>query len=264
MIGCSTGTNEQPQQKQHAKSGFALLGLFSPNTISILDPFLSLNVNKTTILWRSFGDDPTSFDTWLQTGQHHTVEIHPFNGAGRRNERLGSSDFLPSLSIEEFNHALEFRTRNVEIRLWLAEITRFAFERPNVRWILSLGLESNYTPLAAMNLLHLVLDEWPYEIAYNPLDPLDCDYMPDIVHCETHSIPITNEHPRCIVSNDGVEFSSKEEALDFIERNKNCIVFLWSGETQGISNPFVPTLDRQFRFDNVDFFRQILDGHTLQ
>ena len=181
------------------------------------------------------------------------------NGAGRRNQRLGESDLFPYMGINEFNHAIEYRTHDIEIRLWIAEIARFAMERPGVNWILSLGLESNYTPLAAMRLLQLVVDEWPYEIAYNPIDPNDCDYMPNSVYCETHSIPTTAKHLRCIVNNDGIDFSSKEEALDFIERNKHCIVFLWSGETQGVSNPFIPTLEREFKFDNVNFFKEILN-----
>lgn len=278
LMGCG-GNFSSPPSRTGVPRGLSAFPLTSSNFVKVLPNFLIAQKSSTNyataFLWRSFGTDSSSLETLLKETPGAVVEIHMSNEAGRRNVRLGEGDLLSHMGVNEFNHALENHTHDVDLRIWVAEITRLTFTLPSASWILSLGLESNYTEVAAMNLLHLVAEEWPYEVVYNPSNPNDCDYMPPRVYCETHTSYSPTKRPgKCVRSMDGqdagpramdlfVKKATDEEVHLFVEdaRVNNCITLLWSAELQGVSNPFIPTLEREFELhdDTVEFFKKFLE-----
>jgi hypothetical protein len=263
-----------------------MFGLLSPNAGVIVDKFIEIQkaseLPATAILWGSFGKDTRWIDRYLTAmdGRENVVEIHFSNESGRRNGRLGAGDIMPYSGVAAYNERLETMTEEMEeiIGQRAVEILEFRDSYPkNTRWILSLGLESNYTEDAALNILAIISDVWHYEIAYNPLDG-NCNHVPDWVYCETHGYNATPKPPRCIISGDGQDAGPRavvsagnrpatmSEVRDFIQRGSvsNCITLLWSAQTQGVDRAFVPTLDRSFRLDDPTFiyFRELVSGQV--
>lgn len=281
LTSCSDESNSH-QEKDPAYIGMLFLGMTSSNSESVRKGFFGIQSASTfpatAFLYSSFGSDFTTLNIYLDKFKDLSLWVGTYldNGAGRRNIRLGPADLLPDLSVKELNHLLEVHDAYVQhsIEQHVLDILSSLQSLPRShRYTLSLGLESNYSEKAALEILKIVQQIWPYQISYNPIDG-DCSYMPESIYCETHGLNATAKRAKCILNADGHDsgpfgipsagnaVGTLEEVQAFVKRGRDsgCITLLWSAELQGISDTFVPTLERQFTLhqETIDFFRNII------
>lgn len=140
-----------------------------------LQVFKNVDRIATAILWGTAGANTQCIDKLLQfPAKSFTIEIHATNEARRRGMLLQKQgEFLPLMPIGKLNAAFLKEDPAVvkafEDRIF--EILTFAMVRydPKIRWILSLGLESNDTWKAARKRANIAAGVWPFEIAWNPV-----------------------------------------------------------------------------------------------
>ena len=236
------------------------------------------------ILFNTFGKNNTCLKRfWRETallGKRHLTEIHFSNEAGRRMNNLDSFDFLPGVSIEQYNVLLERMPRSlariIRTRVKSIKKTIRKFEHTG-DFILSTGLEDNFTSAAWENIYSVIKSEWSGPIARNRVKnkwmKKQVWNRPPEVFEEYHGyrktqIPVAP----CIVNGDGqdVDFlvdsgvsfidskpASLEKVTEWIDfaSEHNCVVLLWAAKWQGFfstgGQPSRP-LSRKFRFDKQD------------
>lgn len=267
-LGCGGGE----ELKSGPPLGLAFYGMLSPNAGSIIDKFIEIQKESdhpaTAILWASFGKEEKYLAQYFHAmgEREHTVEIHFSNEVGRRNGRLNSDDWHPFAGIDSLNTQLENYNEEIrsEIEARVNEILEFTQKfQGNVTWVLSLGLEDNYTDAATKNLKEIIERVWPYEIAHNPLDG---QYIGGVLSESHHYSGVFAKPPRCIIGGDGQDLptgidylgaprATMQAVRGFIEygRESGCITLLWSAETQGLDRPFTSTRDRSFRMADKTF-----------
>lgn len=256
--------------------GLGLFALQSPTfpCESALRAFSSSESPTLAILWGTFGGDNRCLERWLRDARNrpHLLEVHLSNEACRRNKRCSESDFLPSLSVAQLNARLEQKDARIlqsyamkvrEIRNTLAP---FMTERGE--YLISTGLEDNFSDAAYGMVLETVRANWPHKVVRSPVgdprrrDRAGADYL------EGHgATPQFNGETPCIVNLDGDDMHfphrsatlrnnrSWEEVLKFVETfSKKCrATFLWAAPWQGVSDAtFSRPLDRRFVLSNED------------
>lgn len=194
----------------------------------------------------------------------HLVEYHLSNETCRRGGRTCyEQEILASLSPRGYSHQLEKMPSSLRVLLEkrVERITHIAEQgNRNTRFVLSLGLEDQYTTKAAAALFDVVKKSWPYEIARNPAASFFVDRNADII--ELHSKDsVFSVDKSCIWNQDGLS-GGLGEAGQLFRKYKSCLARIaWTKEAQGIGEVFVPPLKRKF----VITKRQVLGyGRLLQ
>ncbi len=235
------------------------------------------------ILYNTFGNDNRCLiKFWkksIKLGKTFLTEVHFSNEAGRRASNLDDFDILPDVGVDEYNLLLEEMPKwlEKEIRLRAREILALTsgYEEAG-KFVLSTGLEDNYTPLAWENLYNVLVSEWPYSIVRNPVQTAIMKKMgwtpPEDIIMEYHgytkkfktdNLCITNGDGQDVnfLLNTGLNFRDSKSAnmrqvskwMDNA-RNNNCVTLIWVGKWQGWYNHLKASapLDRKFEFHTED------------
>lgn len=198
-------------------------------------------------------------------GRTSVVRIHISNEACRRNERCQEFDFLPELSVDDYNQALETGDPSVYGPIGaLIESLAALLERHKaigMEQYISTGLENNFTPEAECALIAFIRSITGIPVVSNPLYFRDMPCRPDV--WEFHGITAPVRTP-CISSLDGVAPFQEDQALaDWLHATYNqCIAgAVWYPRWQGIDDgPFVaPALRRPAIGSEVQKFITLFD-----
>lgn len=256
--------------------GVAYFGLLSPHFPCAIGMKVFDGVPHPALatLYGTFGNDPTCLRTWFSTvgARPHTLEIHLSNEACRRNKRCDKDELLGKLSVKELNTRLI--ARNPEV---LAKITRRVkevqsllapFERGNGEYILSTGLEDNFSDDAFRVVLETIRGVWPHKIVRSPVGSPPASQRGAADYLEAHGASPTFESGTpCIANLDGQDMDfphrkaltknkvSWEGVQRFLAENRvRCrVTFLWSAPWQGIrSDTFAPPRDRELLVSDAD------------
>jgi len=268
-------------------SGLSAFGIQSENFQGVICQRFIRSVNHSpkpaiAILYNTFGNNNNCLKQFWRVSSKknlpHLTEIHFSNEVGRRNTNHDGLDFLPEYYVSGYNKVLEEMPPHIEekIRERAREIVALIEPFKNTgTFILSTGLEDNYSIKAWQNIYRILSEEWPYEIARSTLPRYlvrQIDESPAEVILEYHGYRSKFAFPhRCIANGDGqdvnfledtgVEFKhAKPASLSQVRRwysaaaDKGCITFLWTGKWQGITNgaKLGKPLQRRFRFDASD------------
>lgn len=226
------------------------------------------------ILWGTFGKDTSCLKKWSEqiVGRPHFLEIHLSNEACRRNKRCGESDFLPSYSVSQLNRKLEARDPEVlsQYRTLVKEVTAALSPlfKENGEYVLSTGLEDNFSTKAYEAILATVKEEWRHKVVRSPVGSpskvklLSGDYI------EGHGpSPVFRDGEKCIANLDGddIVFPHRKAGTSRIiswdalpgyvkTYSSRCrATFLWAGPWQGLhSDSFTPPLDRKYTVTSED------------
>jgi hypothetical protein len=283
MSTCSVST----VHADHAALGLSAFAIQAPQYQGILCSRMLRAVNHSqrpalAALYHTFGQENTCLKKfWRLSGKRnipHLTEIHFSNEVGRRNDKHDDLDFLPQFSVSQYNRLLEEMPPSLEntIRMRVREIVALIEPYKNTgTFILSTGLEDNYSVTAWLNIYRIISAEWPYEIARSTLPRYivrQIESMPQEIYIEYHGYRSKFSFPqRCITNGDGqdvdflegtgVEFEhARPASLGLIRRwlknaaEKDCITFIWTGKWQGIHHggKLSQPLSRNFRFDASD------------
>ncbi|HMO02561.1 MAG TPA: hypothetical protein PKD37_03920 [Oligoflexia bacterium] len=248
------------------------------------------------ILYKTFGANNQClykfWNTVTRRKKQHLTEIHFSNEAGRRADRLDALDFMNRLNVSAYNRLLEKMSRKTEraIKSRVREIIQMIGKKyyKTGDFILSTGLEDNFTVKAWTNLYNVIKEVWPAGIVRNmssaKMMRRQMRYRswqpPSDIYIETHGYNRKLNQNNCIGNGDGQDVNflensgavlhgpSAEDAVpatyqqvrSWIRRGRknNCIMFIWAGKWQGlvkkIKKPSKP-LKRQFYFDLSDIPR---------
>lgn len=154
-----------------ADTGLSAYALLSPKypCADFLRVFNGIPIKRTAILDSTFGHDTTCLKKFLNLPGKKLVEIHISNEAGRHSKTLGNSDFLPNLSEVAYNSLWEMKS-HIVVDPFIARIvywSNFAKSYPHTRWLMSDGLESRGSLLAANNRISMMKKYWKGKIVYN-------------------------------------------------------------------------------------------------
>lgn len=232
------------------------------------------------ILWGTFSTKNICTKKYLQRfkDEPHTLEIHFSNEAGRRNGRLGKGELFPSLTVGQYNKALERKKPFVlkEIRL-RAKAIAFFFENygsPKTRLILSTGLEDNYTRKAFENFVRVIREEIPTSVILTRSPLHSTRFFPGAHFIELHGdTPDFPSGAPCISNLDGTDISfgddrrvlngaiSISEVHRFLKRTRSCARLIWWSASQGIERGrFIKPRSRNFRIhsQNINAVNRLL------
>lgn len=256
--------------------GVAYFAMQSPKfpckeAMTVFDDGLPLS---TAVLWGTFGTETACLDTFLRLhpSQPRVLEIHFSNEACRRNNRCAGTDYLPQLSVVKYNEVLESKdTATIDsIRERVKQIRGFvkAYENARTEFILSTGLEDNFTEAAFVEILAAVRSEWPHRIVRSPVGTLKRPSFTGADYIEQHgSRPRFPKKARCLANLDGTDLSFPHRPSDQKNRiewntfneyvnefGPRCrLTFAWAAPWQGIFGAnFVQPADRNFLIDPKD------------
>ncbi|MGI6680962.1 MAG: hypothetical protein ACOX3T_05745 [Bdellovibrionota bacterium] len=216
------------------------------------------------ILYSTFGNDTKCLKKFWKSARkqskRHLTEIHFSNEAGRRSGNVSERDFLRKYKVKKYNRLLE------EMPPWLEERIRKRVGRINIMirdytengdFILSTGLEDNYTQKAWDNLYAQIKKHWRHDIARSTVRRKQkVENLPLDVWDERHAYSPRyyakiRKPGRCIMNGDGqdIDFLSYtgqrvssydpatyREVKTWLRKGieNNCIMFLWVAKWQGI------------------------------
>lgn len=288
-------------QAQAGAIGLSAFGIQSENFQGVnCQRFLRMvNASPTpaiAILYKTFGTNNRCLKQFWEVSRSrnipHFTEIHFSNEVGRRNKVHDDHDFLTDLPVKQYNKLLEEMPRWLDsmIRLRIREIVAMIEPYQNTgTFILSTGLEDNYTTAAWLKIYEVMKSEWPYEIARSTLPGMmvrQARQMPAEIYMEYHGYRSKFSQPqRCIANGDGqdlafledsgVEFRHARPASYSTVRkwakqamSRGCLTFIWAGKWQGIYNSgkLTQPLKRTFRFDASDMkpIKRLLQAVTAE
>jgi hypothetical protein len=185
----------------------------------------------------------------------HAIEIHFNNETCRRGGRTCyEQELFKRLSPSQYSNALQRMSDDVRNRIQkrLSRIIALTESgNSNTRFLLSLGLEDEYHPEAAVALFNVVKKSWPYEIVRNPAGEKSDDRNADII--ELHSAnSIFGKNQVCLFNQDGLE-GGVEQAEFLFAKYRRCVATIaWTKEAQGIGEKFTPPLERTFKISRKD------------
>lgn len=189
------------------------------------------------VLWRSFGENTSCIVRFLEAFKHrpHLLEVHLSNEVCRRNGRCYEGELFRDWSVARYN--LELRNLSPEARLGvsnrIAQLRGFLGPRinKNTTLAITLGLEDNFTPITARNLLSIVRPLWPYLIIRNP--NLKSAPRGDADFKEYHTFKVDLRGEPCIGNEDAVA-TTLENSKHFLSNYRECLaVLLWRAKHQG-------------------------------
>lgn len=270
------------------KKGISTFGLLSPNLTReqrkvFVKILLGLENPALAILNGSFGTKWKNLNLVLRrldkAKKRAFVEIHFSNEASRRSPgRLGKGDMFPDQDVSKYNETLERMNRTTKKRI-KQRVNRIKqkicdFERRH-DFVLSLGLEDNYTDIAALKLYEVLKEYWPHPFVRNPVDQSkepqmyeERDYLE--LHHYHPFIKYKPKHKNLILNGDGQDLNfnpgtgkvlsgvlpaQNSEVKNWLNQGKNlnAINLVWCAPWQGlhIENP-PQTRERKFLIQKSD------------
>lgn len=226
-------------------------------------------INQVAILWGTFGNE-TACVTRLANSMK-VIQIHFSNESCRRNKRCYRGELFRHLNATQYNYHLvnNFRRLKPKILQRVKKINKLVLTHPTVQWIISTGLEDNYSQRAYNRLYRVIKRGVPLaKVSRNPVDIRQCRGL-----CEYHSssypgTPIYS-NDGCFISDldgrqDGCIISASRMRNNIREAERNqSTVFIWWGKIQGLSSgQFVQPRKRDFKFTKSDriVLKYILKG----
>jgi len=270
-----------------AQDGVSAYQMFSPHwsygqCTKLLESLGRLANPAIAVLPFSFGQEYGCWDrlhNQAASNLHKTyfVEMHFSNEVGRRHRRLGPAEWLPRMTTSKYNSELKaMRPEFQELITGRLETFKGLLSTsPNVVYLLSTGLENNFTYTASRNLLKFITGKWPGPMVVNPVR--NNNWRHDGQHYyERHGFNSVSkvQRGRCIINGDGISPNFyrtrfKKERIISIRnvirwrRGTNasqCLRLLWAARWQDSKEQFKaqPT-KRKFKFDrnDVNFIKSI-------
>lgn len=209
------------------------------------------------VLWASFGYDFSCVARFLAENAHrpHLLEIHFSNEASRRRKpsQRFQAELYPSDSVNDYNKRLERMDAEMQaaIDIRLNDIQNFFYRyaNANTHFVLSLGLEDNYSQRAYESLFSYIYSQWPVAMVRSTVKNkkrASTEYL------EYHS---NNGKPSngCLANEDGND-NGTSSTKKFFKRYKKCVAtFVWRGRHQGWKKGrFVPLADRRYEITDKD------------
>lgn len=250
--------------------GASFLALLHPEfpCRTALQTFRGVPERNLEILWGTFGNSLKCLERWANNEIPKTLIVHFSNESCRRLNRCREGEFLPHLTPIQYDRVL--RNPSFSIKRLIARrgkrITEALNSLPgtNLRVLLSLGLESDFSLPAAQSLATILQGVTGYEIVHNPLDSNRVLF--DSVHelhdprksCSTGSIFVNDgtdlsfPHRRSIDRN-ALSISGLRAIWDRNERTGCAFQFAWWARSQGRgTTEFLDPRSRDFRFSRED------------
>ena len=222
------------------------------------------------VLWGSFGDNPECLARFIRKfrDRPHLLQIHFSNetcrpGRAKPPRTCLEGDFLPTTSVADLNRllatldtatldAVTKRTR--EIAVVVDEINS-----ANTHILLSIGLEDQYSPQAAVVLeTHIRNSGWRFGLSRNRVNGQIGVAMSGWM--ETHVAagarrPREVKGPYCIYGEDG-NTTNLRTSKEVLNKYADClVVLLWQQWWQNFPPPngvFIPPRERQFEVLEYD------------
>lgn len=246
-------------------SGFAIMHPKFPCS-DFLAQFKGVKSPRIAILSHTFGTSDICLKRFLGLPGSKTVEVHIDNGPARFNRRIGSGELSPWANFTNYYRLWDKNDKRLiqdltkRARQWAA----FARNYPQVRWLMSDGLESRGNATGAKNRIKTIRKWWPYKVVHNPIYPRDnrivgADFL------ELHGSTWKKHRAGETIFNldgSGIGFNSAEwgrvnhevrssEVPRLLERarREGVLFFLWDAESQGLGfgdKPFVYPKSRKF------------------
>lgn len=214
-----------------------------------------------SVLYGTFGRDERCLACFTDVlkGRHHAVQIHLTNETCRRNGRTClRGEINPEMSTNRHNRTLERMGKRIErkYRFRLRRIAALAKRIGTVKtdWLISTGLEDEYTKKAYDNILKIVKEEWPYAIVRNPLSDND-PYIGSAHLIELHSSEARFRGMPCIFNQDGLTGGMLQAKLLFAKFSSCKLLFAWTPGAQGVGKVFVAPMERYFQISQ----REVLE-----
>lgn len=265
LVMCCMCVGAHPLRAE-ARIGLSAFGIFSENFQGrpcsiLLETIRHSDRPAIAALYKTFGTNTACIERfWRKTsewGKTHVTEIHFSNEAGRRSGLLDKDDFVRSADVETYTSLLEAMPEwlDAAIRERTREIV--ALIQPglsNGSFILSTGLEDNFSNLAWDNIYAIIRQEWPYEIVRSPALSayiVEQQFVPPAgIRMESHGYSRRLDQQGCIGNGDGQDLDFLQNAgrnfrnakaatmrsvKNWIRRGvrNDCILFLWAGKWQG-------------------------------
>ena len=209
------------------------------------------------VLWASFGYDFNCLKRFFNENANrpHLLEIHFSNEAARR--RSTSKRFANELyrhdSVNDYNRRLERMDEGTQavIRGRLAEIQDFLRHNANSNtvFVLSLGLEDNYSQRAYESLFSFIYSEWPVAMVRSTLKKKQRAATEFLEYHSNNGKPSNG----CLANEDGNQ-NSLSQTKKFFKRYQKCLVtFVWRGRHQGWKKgQHVPLKNRKYDITSKD------------
>jgi len=218
------------------------------------------NIQEISILWGTFGNDNSCLKEYIEDNILSGIQVHFSNECCRRNGRCYAGEVAGHLSVDSYNDRLNHSFSRVKpkINKRINKIKALVLSYPEINWIISTGLEDNYTSRAYMRLFKHLKRRLPHvTFSRNPLYPSKYRGL-----YERHSSWYTGTS---IYSNDGfflcdldgryngdcISTSRMHRVLKEAKRGKSK-VFLWWGRIQGLTGSWRKPRHRHFRFSRSD------------
>jgi len=276
LIGCGGGESYEEERVVETKKAYTGMSCYPCMSDNFqgepCDKWLDIqripDAVASSVLWNSFGNNPSCiyrfFNESIDRDADFAFQTQLSNEVGRKNRRLGPSDLFPELNIAQYNALLEMMPPNARAKIQSLVLDILAFLQPyrgKGRFILSTGLEEQFTPKAQNNIIEAIKEVWPYEIATYS------DIYPNTL-IELHGYGTSQRN--AIQNGDGIDIdfsplgrsgvsffgqppASMSHVMDWLREcraNRN-ICLLWEREHQGVEvGKFIPTLERtNFKID---------------
>lgn len=128
-----------------------------------------------SVLWGTFGDSTQCLSRWLQSQSYrpHLVQIHFSNEVCRRKSNCAEGEFFGDLSVRQYDALVvgdspAFK-QGVASRMDEILTTINKWKNPFTKVVIGMGLEDQYSHLAALKLYDEIDRHTDYEISRNPL-----------------------------------------------------------------------------------------------
>lgn len=216
------------------------------------------------ILWGTFGEDYTCLKRFTEKfkDRYHLVQIHFSNETCRppRANNCGTNDLYPWVDVPNWNRLLEeheaFTYQAVADRLANIRFVAEAVGNYHTTFLLSTGLEDNYTWPAYVELYQFIRARWPYLMVRNAVGGNDNGkYYLDSFR-ERHRGGAVCGASVHVVNEDGTADQTTGDSIRFVRKNGGrCLAtFVWRPRHQGRSGNFrfLPPEERNFEITDSD------------
>lgn len=290
LFGCGGG---KPKEGREEESRVSRCGAFvGVDFLSALSPkfpislayraFDGVDCPALGALWGTFGKRWSNLGAFTARVQdrEHVVRVHPWSCVCFRRSPPNCSDgeIRIGWTTEDFNRALERRDSrlrdDIQRRVGTIHFTLEAYRKEGSQFVLSLGLEDDYTAEAASVALEWVREAWPHRIIRNP-------HRGELVglDIETHGAV---DRGGTIHSLDGADLFFPHRAPTLFQqaptraaaqliasRDERFVTFLWRADHQGLVGGTVdsgPPMERALIFQARDsvVMNRLLRGLSLK
>jgi hypothetical protein len=251
---------------EEAKFGWAMLALQHKDfPCKKLDPYINKAPHPyVSVLWDTFGDSNKCLKRFLKKSKNkpHTLQVYMSNEVCRRKGNCRSYEFLPKLSVGEYNKRLANGHKKTfkAVRKKATEIRKFCEStgNHNTNCLIAIGLESQFTKQATKALVNQVkLAGWADDkIIHNPVNVGPYHGLGGAYYYESHGLwaDLREGQERSIVSLDGTrpdlcgssgEFSGDRVTDKDMQKwrdhykTRTSFAALWCGPMQGLTTSTV-------------------------